>query len=174
MEDIIRYILDPHLLSPEKVRIFDYIRYFFVVISTLMTGAIIYFVFRTGILEEKYYKDVLEFTKSSPYKEVKVSKKWKRLKEKIEDENSSERKLAIIQMDDLVSEVLMEMGYEGDDLEVRLRDVGDDILTNKKDLIKAHRKRRDLVYDPNKNLSVEEAKELSEVYKETLVNLQVI
>lgn len=174
MEEIFRYLLDPHLFPPEFVLVLDYVRYFVIAISVGMIASIIYFIIDTRILEEKYLKDILEFTKVAPYKEINLPKDWSSLREQSQSEDSSERKLAIIEADGMLADVLREMGYDGDSLEDVLEEVSKEIVPNKEDLIEAHRTRRDLVYDPNLNLPQEDARGMMDTYEETLKDLQLL
>ena len=174
MDDFLRYLADPHLFDPTIVRMIDYVRYLFIGIGGAMFVAIVYFIIDTSALEEKYFKDVTEFTKTSPYTSVKVPGAWKKAKNQSESEDESERKLAVIEIDDIVTEVLNQMGYEGDSLEKTLSGVSGEIIPNKEELLKAHKKRRDLVYDPNYDLSMDEAKEIMNVYEQTLKDLQLL
>ncbi len=174
MEDVLKYLLDPDYFDPQIVRIIDYTRYLFIGTGLAMLVAVIYFVIRTNFLEEMFFKDILEFTQTSPYKDVKISINWSKVKKRIESEDESTRKLAIIEADDVLSKVLNQMGYEGDNLEESLKGVGKEIIPNKEDLIKVHKIRRDMVYDPNYNLSEGDAKEIIETYEETLEDLQLL
>ena len=167
-------MLDPHLFDPQIVRIIDYTRYLFIGVGLAMLASSIYFIIRTNFLEEKYFKDILEFTKTSAYKNVKVSVNWKKIVERAKSEDQSTRKLAVIEADDVLTKVLNEMSYEGDDLEEALSGVGKEIIPNKKDLLEAHKVRRDMVYDPNYELSEEDAKKIIETYEETLNDLQLL
>ncbi len=168
------YIINPELLPPHLELIFNLIRVLFIIISAGLFVAIIYFIFSTDILEEKYLKDVLEFTKASPYKNVKIPKNWESLKEKSRNEDVSERKLAIVEAGDMIVSVLNEMGHEGDSLKECLSEVGTEIIPNKKELIDVYEKGKDVVYNPEKKLSEEEAGEIMEVYEKTLKDLQLL
>ena len=174
MEDVLKYLIDPHHFDPEIVRILDYVRYFFIGIGVVMIISSIYFVIRTNFLEEKYFKDILEFTKTSPYKDVKISVSWDKIKKRSQSDDESTRKLAIIGADDALTQALNEMGYDGDTLEESLEEVSKEIIPNKQDLIEVHKIRRDMVYDPNYDLSEEEAKNMIETYEETLDDLQLL
>ena len=145
MEDFLRYLADPHLFDPTIVRIIDYTRYLFIGIGGTMLVSTIYFIIDTSALEEKYFKDVTEFTKTSAYKDVKVPGAWKKVKAQAESEDESERKLAIMEADDITTEVLNQMGYEGDSLEDALDDVGKEIIPNKEELLSAYEKRKELI-----------------------------
>lgn len=174
MEDIIRYIIDPGLFPPEIVKTIDYIRYFFISISFILLGLVIYFSISSRRLEEMYLKDILEFTKAAPYKEIKLPKDWGSLRKRAKDEKPSERKLAIIETDDMMCNILNEMGYEGDTLDESLQEVTTDIVSNKDDLLRVHKIRRDLIYDPNYELSQDEAKEIMDVFEKSLSDLQFL
>lgn len=174
MEDFLRYLIDPHLFDPVVVMIIDYLRYLFIGIGLAMLVSSIYFIIRTNILEEKYFKDILEFTKTSAYKDIKLSINWDKILKRINSDDESNRKLAIIEADDLLNKALNEMGYQGANLEESLKDAGKEIVHNKEDLLKAHKVRRDMVYDPNYNLSEEDGKELISIYEETLDDLELL
>ena len=174
MEDILKYLIDPHRFDPNVVRIIDYIRYTFVTIGGGMFVAIIYFIVRTNLLEEKYLKDIAEFTQKTPYQDIKIPKNWKKIRKQSEDEDESTRKLAIMEADDMLTTVLNSMNYEGEDLEEVLEEVSKEIVPNKQKLIQAHKTRRDLIYDPNYDLSLEDAREIIDIYQETLEDLQVL
>ncbi len=169
-----RYLIDPHLLDPDIVRIIDYLRYLFIGVGGVMLFSIFYFIIRTNTLEEKYFKDILEFAKSSPYREIKVTEDWNKIKKKAKSEDESNRKVAIIKADDILSSVLSEMGYNGDDLESSIDKAGKEILPNKEDLRRAHKIRRDMIYDPNYLLSEDKAEELISIYEQTLDDLDLI
>lgn len=173
MEEFFRYLLDPHLFPPEFVLVLDYVRYFVIAISGAMLISIIYFIIDTQLLEEKYLKDILEFTKAAPYKEIKMPKNWSTLRTQSENEDSSERKLAIIEADDMLTDILKEMGYDGISLEETLEEVSKEVVPNKEDLIEAHRTRQELIYNPNLDLSQDDAREIMNTYEETLKDLQL-
>ncbi len=174
MEKIIRYIIDPHLFPPEVVRALDYAMYFFVAFSVFLILSTLYFYIKAGFLREKYLKDVLEFTKTSPYKDIKVPKDWSNLEKRITNEDGSDRKLAVIEADDMITTILGEMGYEGESLPECLEEVSTDIVPNKEDLLRVNKTRRDLTYDPNYDLSIDQTKEIMEVYKQTLKDLGLL
>ncbi|MGM0439333.1 MAG: hypothetical protein ACQEP3_02795 [Patescibacteria group bacterium] len=174
MEDFLQYLIDPHRFDPNIVRIIDYTRYLFTGLGGGMFVAIIYFIVRTNLLEEKYLKDIAEFTQKSPYQNVRIPKNWKKIRKQSEDEDESTRKLAIMEADDMVAGILNGMGYKGEDLEESLEEVSKEIIPNKQDLLQAHKTRRDLIYDPNYDLSIEDAREIINIYEETLEDLQLL
>ncbi len=174
MEEFVRPLFDPGFFSPEVFRILTFFRYAFILISVAMFLSIIYFIIRTSILREKYIKDILEFTQSSPYKDIKIPKNWNKLTKKAASEDSSERKLAIIEADEMLGEVLNKMGYEGDSLKESLEKVEEEIIPNKRDLIAMHEKRNKLLHDPNFEPPKEETREIMNVYQETLEDLQLL
>ncbi len=174
MEEIVETLPESPLLNPQQYGIFTFVKYLFILASVAMSGAIVYFLFRTKALEESYLKDISEFTKVSPYQDVKIAKNWEKLKEKMVSDDLSERKLAIIEADDIVFSVLNQMGYGGESMKESLEAASSEIVPNKEELLKTHKTRRDMVYDPNFELDTEKAEEMMKVYEETLTDLQVI
>jgi hypothetical protein len=174
MEEFVRPLFDLGYFSPEMFRTLTYLRYAFILMSAAMFVSIIYFVINTRMLREKYIKDILEFTQSSPYKDIKIPKNWNKLTTKAVSEESSERKLAIIEADEMLTEVFNKMGYEGDSLKDSLEKIEKEIVPNRNDLFEAHEKRKKLLQDPNYEPSKEEAREIMNVYRETLEDLQLL
>ncbi len=172
--DILQYITNPHLLPPHLFAIFIYARIVFTVIFLIMIALIIYFAFTSTMIEEKYLKDFNEFAKASPYQDIKIAEDWARLKERSKDEEESERKLAIVEMDDVLDYILGEVGVKGEDLDEKLEVVTNDIIENKEELGKAHETKKELVYNPNRDLSASEAEELVSIYEKSLSDLDLL
>lgn len=173
MEEFIIYTLNFNFLSSEMMTVLGYVRYLVLAICAGMLIAIVYFIISSHQLEEKYFKDLLAFTKTTPYQKIDLSTNWSKIENRAESDDPDQQKLAIIEADDLIFEALQKMEYEGEDLEEALEVISEDILPNKEELLKAHKTRRDMIYDPSYELETDEAEDLIEVYKEALDHLQV-
>ena len=68
-------------------------------------------------LQYKFLEDVTEFFSWQSYGAREISKKWNKIKKRIESGTESDYKLAIIDADDLLVEVLDSRGYDGEDFE---------------------------------------------------------
>ena len=68
-------------------------------------------------LQYKFLEDVTEFFSWQAYGAREISKKWDKIKKRIESGTESDYKLAIIDADDLLMEVLDNRGYDSEDFQ---------------------------------------------------------
>ncbi len=173
METIIEHIRNPELISPTFFVIWQGLRIIFLLISVFFIGMLIFLLFKSGYMDYRFKEDYAELKKTKPAFKVKVDKNWDEVIKQAKDEREAERKMAIIEADDIVNDVLTQVGYEGGDLLEKLEGLSKEIIPNIEEVKDAHRKRRDIVYDPNRSLSREEAIELVSVYERVFKDLQV-
>lgn len=172
-EQIFNYIVNPELLPAPIYSIYFNLRIIFTVVSLFFIGLLIFLLFVSDYKAYRYLEWHSEFKKSKPYFGVKLSQNWEDIVEQARDDNESERKLAIIEADDMIDSALSQMGYKGDNLMEKLDGLNEDIIPKINELRAAHRLKRDLVYDPNKSVSKEEAEEVIKDYEATFKDLQI-
>jgi len=134
----------------------------------------IYLLLKTDWLARIFLIDFIEFLKFRPYERPRASKKWKKIMGRLEQGTESEAKLAIIEADDLLNEILKRMGYEGETLGEKLKKVKKTILPNLDEVLKVHKIKSDIVYDPGFRLTLEQAKNFLEIYQRALSSLEAI
>ncbi len=173
IEKIYEYFLNPEAVSPTFAYIFSVLRIIFITVSVLMVGMIIFLVTKSPYLQFRFREKHTESWKRKPYQEIKIDKDWNEILRQAKDEDESERKLAVIEADDLINDVLSQLGYEGETLLEKLSGLTKEIIPNIEDVRSAHKERRDMVYDPNKNVSKEEATKLISTYEEVFKDLQI-
>ena len=125
-------------------------------------------------LERIFWIDFLEFLRFKPYHALRVSKKWKKIRQRLERGSESEAKLAIIEADDLLNEILKRMGYSGETLGEKLKQVKKAILPNLDEVFQVHKIKSDIVYDPSFRLTLEQAKIFLGIYEKALSNLEAV
>ncbi len=169
MREIISFISSAELqqkLFPVKVVFLFFTAVFFV--------AIIYFLVVSSYIKENFWYDIVEFLSWKPYGFIKIMKRWDEIKSRIEEETESEYKLAIIEADDFLNEILEKKGYKGEDFESRIEKVGKDQPLNKKEVRAAHEIRNSVVYDPDFKLDLEKAKKIIGMYERALRDLGML
>ena len=144
------------------------------IISLLFFCIIIYLLSKTEWLKRRFLLDLTEFFTFKPYGVVKFSKKWEKIIKRFERGSESEIKLAILEADDLLNEILEKMGYPGETLGEKLKRVKKTILPNSEEILEAHKIKSDIVHDPSYFLSFEQAKKVLEIYERTLSELEAI
>ena len=164
IKDFIYYISSPQLqdmLFPVKL-VFAVFAMFFLVL-------VIYFMLNSSWLQYKFLEDVEEFFSWKAYGARVMSRQWSKIKKRIETGTEPDLKLAIIDADDLLAEVLDDRGYEGDDFVEAIKKAGKLISPILDDVIKAHEIRNSIVYNPDYKISAEQAKKALQTY-ESAVN----
>ena len=145
------------MLFPVKV-VFIFFSVFFLVF-------VIYFMVNSSWLQYKFLEDVVEFFSWQSYGQREMSKQWDRIKKRIESGTESDYKLAIIDADDFLGEVLDNRGYDGKNFEESINKAGKLIVPILEEVLKAHEIRNFIVHDPDYKISVDEAKKVLNTYE---------
>lgn len=106
-----------------------------------------------------------------PYGSRKVEKAWKKVKARLDLGQESEYKLALIEADAMVDDILRRMDYKGETLKERLAKITSATIPNIDKLAEAHKVRNSIVHDPDYHLTLEETKSVIEVYEKALSSL---
>ena len=163
IKDFIYFISSPEIqdaLFPVKL--------VFVAFAMFFLAAVIYFMLNSSWLQYKFLEDVTEFFSWQSYGLRQISKRWDKIKKRIEVESESEYKLAIIEADDFLNEVLEDRGYEGKDFQEAVNKAGMLLGSVLSDLMSAHEVRNSIVYNPDYKLDIEQAKKILKVYESAI------
>ena len=162
------------ILYPPNTWIFILVKFIFVGATVFFILIILYGIFRTSWLDHYFLRDFRELTTFKPFAVHKIAKPWQKISARLDTGMESEYKLAVIETDTILDDILKRMGYAGDSLGERLKSVTPEIIPNVTDLIEAHKIRNNIVHDPDYKLSLEEAKKAIRIYETTLSELQAI
>lgn len=153
---------------------FDIIRIFFIIIGLILIGGVIYFLINTTYLRYRILQDLVEFFTYKPYGVRKLGKTWMKIMGRLETMNESEYKLAIIEADDLLDDILRRMGYVGSNLEERLSRLTAATLPNIAEVFQAHVIRNSIVHDPDFHLTLDQARKTLGIFEQALQYLQAL
>ncbi len=166
IKDFIYYISSPQIqdmLFPVKL--------VFVFFAMFFLAAVIYFMINSSWLQYKFLEDVTEFFSWQSYGMRAISKRWKKIKEKLDTGADAEYKLAIIEADDFLGEMLEERGFLEKSFEESIQKIGKGILPNLEEILSAHEIRNSIVYNPDFKIDAEKAKNILAVYETAINNL---
>jgi hypothetical protein len=166
--------ISQYLNSPLIHNIISIIRIVFIVISALLLGFIIFALVHTSWLKRLIIWDWSEFVTYRPYGVKKLYKQWQKMKKKLETGMQSEYKLAIIEADSTLDDVLKRMGFTGETLGERLEKLTEATITNLPDVLEIRKVRNNIAHDPDFVLSLDEARRALEVYEKALADLQAL
>ena len=163
IQDFIYFISSPQLqdmLFPVKL-VFAASAMFFLVF-------VIYFMLNSSWLQYKFLEDVGEFFSWKAYGLRQISKQWNKIIKRIESGAEADYKLAIMDADDFLYEVLDTEGYEGKDLVESVQKAGRLLSLLADDLLKVHEMRNSIVYNPDFKLSSDEAQKALAVFESAI------
>jgi len=146
----------------------------FIFFSLLFLGFIIFALLKTSWLKRLIIWDLQEFLTYRPFGVTKIVGKWQRIKKKLEAGTESEAKLAIIEADSMLDDILDRMGFGGRTLGERIEKLTNVSLSNIEEVKKAHKIRNNIVHDPTYKLDLEEAKKVISTYEKALTDLQAL
>jgi len=143
----------------------------FIFFSVVFLLFVIYFMFNSSWMQNKFLEDVTEFFSWKAYGQMQMTKQWNKIKKRAESGSEADYKLAIIDADDFLAEVLDSRGYEGADLDEAIQRAGKLIAPILEDVLHAHKTRNQIVYDPNFKISALEAKKILEIYEKATAEI---
>lgn len=146
----------------------------FIVFFLFFLGAAIYLLLRTRYLKFLFLENLFEFLTYRPYGVRKLAKIWAKIMARVETGTESEYKLAVIEADRLLDDTLKRMGYTGEGLGDRLKQLTKATLSNLDLLGEVHKIRNDIVHDPDYKLTLEQTKKTLETFEQALRDLQAL
>lgn len=104
----------------------------------------------------------------------KALKAWLQIKKRMAAGGQNNMKLAILEADRVLDEILKASGYRGDNMNERLNQLSGHNLLDEEAVFHAHKLRNKIVADPSYNLGKEEAEKAIAVYQSALVGLGLL
>jgi len=172
-ETIINEIIQ-FLLFPEFSGWLLVIKIIFIFFGLFFLGFTVWALINTTWLKRILLWDLKEILTYRPYGAKKLKKEWKKIKERLETGLESEIKLAVIEADSLVDQILKNLGYAGESFGEKLDKLTPDILPNLEEVREIHKIRNNIIHDPTYKLSQEEVKKALAVYEKALIELDAL
>lgn len=152
----------------------DSFRIFALIVSVLLLAGIIILLYKIHQLRRKKLGLYAEFLEKKEVPEERGSH-WKEIKNKLNSANSSDWKAAIIEVDNLMDEIIMRIGYKGDDLGERLKSIEPSDFDNLQNIWEAHQVRNKIIHEGEKfEVTKDLAKTTLEKYEKALKELRYI
>ena len=145
-----------------------------ILFSILSGGFLIYAYRKTSWMRVSALASLKEFSNMKSFEESESERKWQNIKQRLEKDWASESKLAIIEADKLLDGMLKRMGYGGESMGDRLKQVDKDTLPNLDDVWTAHKTRNDIVHDPDYQFSSRSARIAIDTYEKAFEHLRNI
>lgn len=104
----------------------------------------------------------------------KMQKRWIQIEDRLESDNVSQFKAAILEADKIADEVLLSIGYGGKNMKERLEIADSRQIEEIDNLIEGHAIRNKIIYEDNFKIDKNEAQRVINLYREFLENLEII
>lgn len=103
-----------------------------------------------------------------------LDKKWQTIIDKLEKDNESDYKLAIIEADNILDNTLIKKGFIGDDMGERLKQINNQQIPNLDDVWQAHKLRNRIAHESDIRITKRQAEQVIESYKRAVEDLEVL
>lgn len=157
-------LISPHLLV---IKIVSFL------VSCLFLALIIYFISETEVFSEpiEHFFDVLGKIDMSKRRTLKA---WKQIQKRLKSGKTNDMKLAVLEADKILDQVLKMAGYDGENLDERLEKMDAGQLSNIEEIRQAHKLKKRIVSEPDFAISFNEAQVVIEIYKKAFQELNLI
>ena len=159
--------------SPQLQASFWWIKIPFLLVSAIFITVIIIGLTKTPYVSLSSAGEAAEFARYRPLGIPKVAQQWKRILSRLDRGTEAEYKLAVMEADALLDEMLKKMRFAGETMEERIAKITPYMLPNLEELREAHQVRNNIVYDPDYRLSLTETRRILEIYQRTFENLDL-
>ena len=95
------------------------------------------------------------------------------IKEKFSSHKENDKRLAIIEADELLNNLFRQMGYKGDSMTDKLNQLDAKTISNIDQIWQAHKLRNNIVYNPDYKLERDLADKSMDVFEKVLRELDV-
>lgn len=147
---------------------------FSLVLSAIFAAGIIFLIIKIIYLKRKRIVHLADFIVREEVPEARTNK-WDEIKNKIDSDNPSDWKMAILEADSLIDEIVKNIGYKGEDLGERLRAIEPSDFENLQNVWEAHKIRNKIAHEGDAFILTKDiAKETIEKYKKALRELKYI
>ena len=169
-DDVIQFILQPDSTNS----LFLFVKSVFLLLNLFLIFFIVYAFFKSSWINKLILWDMKEYLSYKHYSLGKLEKRWAEIKERLEEGQEAEAKLAVMEADNLLNTTLKGMGYVGDSLDDKLDKLSDGVLVNISEIKESHKVCSDIIHDPSYRLDGKEAEKVLNVIEKTLINLQAL
>ena len=146
----------------------------FIAVSLFLIAGIAFFLKQTNWLSYRYTQDLQDFLSFRASFAKKFEKMFKKINKRLDSQSINEHKLALIEVDNLLGEVLDKMKYKGRDIEDRLASVTDGTISNTQEIKDVRKIINNIMNDPDYNVSLDKARSIVKVYEKALQDLNII
>lgn len=165
--------ISSYLSSPDSQSI-SIIKVIFLIISLLLLIAAIILIFQLRKQLKNSLEMVAESVAAPGLPKKALNKKWQSVLDKLEKDDENSYKLAVIEADNIFDDILKRIGYQGEDMGERLKQLTSAQTANLDEIWQAHKLRNQIVHEPDSRLTHSQARRAVEIYQRALEDLEAV
>lgn len=150
------------------------LKFSFIVISLIIFFWILYLMNKNTWFQRIYLEDVTELMTWKAFGIKTVEKSWRKIKDRLLTDQEYEYKMAVIEADNILSDILKKMEYgSGSDMET-LSSLPTAIFLNLEEVKWAHGLNESIAHDPDFRLSIEDARKALGAYEKFFIDAEIL
>lgn len=149
---------------------FDFIKFFLIVYTLVLIANLIMMLILKGVGSD--LRQGLRGMDMPLVSKSKMEKKWDKVKTRLKAENVSQYKVAILEADTIVDDILARIGFVGNNMTERLQQLKPGQFDYREELLEVHQIRNKIVHDENFIIDRKTAEETIAVYEKVLRYLE--
>lgn len=176
MRTFLYYLWDSlviYFTSPQWERTLIVLKILSVLISLALIFGIVVLLMRMDIFSSRFWRFV-RGTEIPRIPKGKVRKRWEAILARLQSNEESNYKLAVIEADKLLDDILKRVGYQGETMGDRLKKITTEQLTNIDEVWRAHKVRNNIVHDVDFKLNQDQARKTVETLEKALKEMEAI
>ena len=163
-----------YLASADWQRIIFTLKIISLFISLLLVAIAIILIFQIRKQLKKSLEMISQSIDEPSFPKKAMVKKWETVLAKLETDDESSYKLAVIEADKIFDDLLKRIGYQGEDMGERLRQLTPAQTANLNEVWQAHKLRNQIVHQPDFHLTHSQAQRAVEIYQGALEDLEAL
>lgn len=147
-----------------------------IIIAFISVGLFIFYVrllFMTQVIS-RFVNEWREGFSSTPVRKGRILKMWGSVQRRMETNDESEWKLAIIEADSIMDEIIKQLGYGGDTMGERMKKMNPGQFPYLDDAWRAHKVRNFIAHDASYRLQRATAQRVIEIYSKIFSGFNVV
>lgn len=151
---------------------FVVIKFFMVIYITVLFADIVLILMLKGLGAD--IRQAIKGMKMPTVSKSKMQKKWAKIKGRLESENVSQYKVAIIEADSIIDDVIAKIGYVGKNMTERLDKIKPGQLENLEEIRNIHQIRNRIIHEADFSVDRKIAQQAIEVCEDLLKHLELL
>jgi len=140
----------------------------------MLFAALVFLIIKLRVDIKNSVQIVTKSVGASSRPKRRMSREWSAVLKKLESGEESNLKLAIIEADKILDNILKKSGYKGDNMGERLKQITSAQIANIDAIWQAHKIRNNIVHDPDFRLTRQDAENAVKIYQRALEDLMAL